>query len=132
MSSRIATLRRERDVKTIGLFAAVLAVATPMSAHAADAGETLFQQRCAMCHKVSPDKTAGVGPNLRGVVGRQAAATPFNYSAALKKAKLKWDSKALDAFLTAPGKVVPGTRMVVSVPDPKQRAALIGYMAKLK
>lgn len=119
-------------MKAIDLFVTFLAVTMPVAAHAADAGETLFTQRCAMCHKVSPDKAAGVGPNLRGVVGRQAAATPFNYSAALKKAKLKWDAKTLDAFLTAPGKVVPGTRMVVSVPDPKQRAALIGYMSKLK
>lgn len=119
-------------MKKIGLFMAVFASAAPMSAHAADAGETLFKQRCAMCHKVSPDKAAGIGPNVRGVVGRQAASTAFNYSPALKKANLKWDPKTLDAFLTAPGKVVPGTRMVVSVPDPKQRAAVIAYLSKQK
>lgn len=119
-------------MKKIEFFAAVLAMVAPASAYAADAGETLFKQRCAMCHKVSPDKVAGIGPNVRGVVGRPAASTEFNYSPALKKAKLKWDAKTLDAFLTAPGKVVPGTRMVVSLPDPKQRAAVIAYLSKQK
>lgn len=119
-------------MRKLGLFIAALAMAAPLPVHAAEAGETLFKQRCAMCHKVSPDKVAGIGPNLRGVIGRQAAGTTFNYSPALKKAMLTWDLKTLDTFLTAPGKVVPGTRMVVSVPDPKQRAALIAYLSKLR
>lgn len=128
----MTAMKGTHTVKTTQSILLALTIAAPVSAQAADAGETLFKQRCALCHKVSPDNAAGVGPNLRGVVNRPAAATKFNYSTALKNAKLKWDPKTLDTFLTAPGKLVPGTRMVVSVPDPKQRAALIAYMAKLK
>ena len=109
-----------------------LVISPPITAHAADAGETLYKQRCIVCHKTSPDKAASIGPNLRGVVGRPAGSTEFRYSTALTKSRLKWDSKTLDAYLTAPSKLVPGTRMVVSVPDAKQRAALISYLATLR
>ncbi|WP_342454646.1 c-type cytochrome [Sphingomonas sp. H160509] len=45
----------------------------------------------------------GIGPNLYGVVGRAAAATPgFNYSAAMKASKLRWDEQTLNEYLAAP------------------------------
>ena len=38
----------------------------------------------------------------------------------------------LDKFLTAPGKLVPGTRMVIAVTDAGQRKALVAWLAKQK
>lgn len=102
------------------------------SAYAQTSGGDFFKQRCAMCHTTASGGRAGIGPNLAGIVGRQAGSTTYTYSAALKKAAIKWDKATLDAFLTAPGKVVPGTRMVVQVSDPAQRAKLIAYLATLK
>jgi cytochrome c len=70
-----------------------------------------------------------MGPNLNKLFGRKAGTAPgFAYSPALKASGIVWDAKTLDAYLAAPTKVVPGTRMVVKVPDPARRAALITYL----
>ena len=61
---------------------------------------------------MQPGGKSGLGPNLVGVVGRTAGTLAgFNYSPALKASKLKWDEKALDEYLAAPTKKVPGSRM---------------------
>jgi cytochrome c len=92
-------------------------------------GAALFRQRCASCHAVAPGGRTTLGPSLHGVVGRKAAATAFNYSPALKNAGVTWNRADLDRYLQGPTKMVPGTRMVVSISDPQQRAALIDYLA---
>ena len=70
-----------------------------------------------------------MGPNLNGLMGRQAGSVAgFKYSPALKASKIRWDEKSLDEYLAAPTKKVPGTRMVVKVADPARRAALIAYL----
>lgn len=99
---------------------------------AAPSGETLFKQRCAACHSVVKGKPAGIGPNLAGIVGRKAAGQSFTYSPALKNAALTWTKPNLDRYLTAPAKMVPGTRMAVAMPDAKQRTAIISYLEKTK
>jgi cytochrome c len=93
-------------------------------------GAVVFRQRCQACHTDEAGKPARVGPNLAGVVGRKAAATDFNYSAALKGSGLTWNRENLDRYLAAPSKAVPGTRMVIALTDPVQRKALIDYLAK--
>jgi cytochrome c len=109
-------------------------VAVPAASAQSSLGEQTFRQRCQACHTVAPDGKPGpIGPNLRGVVGRKAASTVFaTYSPALKAAKITWSKATLDKFLTAPGQLVPGTRMVVSIADPKQRADLIAYLMTLR
>ncbi len=88
---------------------------------------------CRACHSVDKGGKNGIGPNLNGVAGRQAASAPgFNYSPALKGAKLRWDDQSLDTFLAAPAKKVPGTRMPIGTPDPAKRAAIIAYLKSLK
>jgi cytochrome c len=71
-----------------------------------------------------------LAPNLAGVVGRKAGSTAFNYSTALKNSNLVWNRANLDRYLTAPARTVPGTRMVVSVTDAAQRAALLNYLTR--
>jgi cytochrome c len=34
--------------------------------------------------------------------------------------------------VAGPTKLVPGTRMVISVPDAAQRAAIVGHLGKMK
>nr|WP_278254341.1 c-type cytochrome [Sphingobium sp. BYY-5] len=88
---------------------------------------------CRACHNVQKDGKSGIGPNLNGVASRPAASLPgFNYSAALKASKLKWDDQTLDAYLAAPTKKVPGTRMPIATPDPAKRAAIITFLKGLK
>lgn len=91
-------------------------------------GERLFRQRCGACHSLQAGQN-GIGPHLAGVIGRTAGSLEAaRYSDALRDSGIVWDSGSLDAFLAAPGEVVPGTRMTVSVPDPDQRATIITYL----
>lgn len=111
------------------LFTVLLPVAAQAAEPAPDGG-MLFRQRCQSCHSVNPAQNTPIGPNLSGVVGRKAAATGFNYSPALRASRLVWNRATLDRFLTAPMQLVPGTRMVIPVSDPRQRAAIIDFLAR--
>lgn len=113
-----------------GSIAAVAAIvmSAPTTAQSTATSPPAFAA-CRGCHTVQKGGRNGIGPNLYGVVGHPAAATPgFNYSPALKASKLRWDEKTLDEYLTSPSKKVPGTRMPISTPDPAKRAAIIAYL----
>lgn len=128
---QIATLYHlvfRRALPATGLAAAMLLASSPAQAGDAKAGGMLFKQRCSACHSVVSGAPAGAAPNLSGVVGRKAGSTKFNYSPALKSSGLTWSSKTLDTFLTSPMKMVKGTRMVISLPNAKQRADVIAYL----
>lgn len=74
-------------------------------------GEALFA-RCASCHKLDAN---GTGPGLMAIVGRGVAAHPgFAFSEAMVAHRAEaptWTYDALDQFLAAPSKDVPGTKM---------------------
>jgi len=109
--------------------AALIAMATAFpAAGAGPDGALLFQQRCAACHTVTPGGRTVLAPNLAGLLNRKAASTAFNYSPALKASNLTWTRANLDHFLTGPGQMVPGTRMVISISDPAQRAAVLNFI----
>ena len=118
------------------LLAACLVViaAYRQPARAADAaarGRILFL-RCASCHDVSDQKSAKIGPNLLGVVGRRAASQAgYPYSAALRAQDIVWDAPPLDRWLTDPNSVAPGTAMAFAgIADAADRQALIAYLAR--
>jgi len=110
---------------------AVLATVAPVRAQDPAAGGQSFLQ-CADCH--SPGDNDGVGPGLKGVVGRHAGrVATFKYSDALAKSTLVWDDATLDRFLANPKAAVPGTSMdFPGVTDEKERADLIAYLKTLK
>lgn len=91
-------------------------------------GRTVFA-RCAACHDLNTGANR-LGPSMKGVVGRKAAAAPgFAYSPAMKGKNLTWNPATLDAFLTAPMKYVPGTRMAFAgLPNPQDRADVVAYL----
>jgi glucose/arabinose dehydrogenase/cytochrome c2 len=98
----------------------------------ASRGATLFQERCSVCHTTEPGAGGGQGPNLRGVVGRKAASTDFADSQALVRWGRTWTPELLGKYLTNPGALVPGTTMVVRVPDRRDRADIVAYLGSLK
>ena len=109
--------------------AALIAVSSAMpAAGAGPDGALLFQQRCAACHAVTPGARTVLAPNLAGVLNRKVASTAFNYSPALKASNLTWTRANLDRFLQGPGQMVPGTRMVITISDPAQRAAVLNFI----
>ena len=111
--------------------AAVLA-GMASSAAAAPSGQAVFEQRCSMCHAVQP-APGKMGPPLAGVAGRKAGTVGgYAYSNALKASAITWTPEMLDAFIKAPGKTVPGTKMLLGAPDAEQRAAVIQYLTSLK
>ena len=85
---------------------------------------------CSACHTINPGDPAMTGPNLYGVVGTKAAAIPgYNFSDALKAQTFTWDAAHLDAWITDPRAVAPGTKMTyVGMKDAKDRTDLIAYL----
>ncbi len=92
-------------------------------------GETIYA-RCLACHALAFDR---VGPRHCGLLGRRAGSVPgFAYSPAMKQSAIIWDEKALDRFLAAPMKAIPGTTMTYDgVPDRRDRADLIAYLRQV-
>ncbi len=97
-------------------------------------GKATFNTMCGVCHSVQ--KTGGPveGPNLLGLVGREAASQAdfAKYSPALKTSNLVWSVETLNRFLVNPMAMVPGTLMPMLIRDDKTRADVIAYLATLK
>lgn len=95
------------------------------------AGDKLYKQHCAACHAIARDAPPSMGPNLHGIVGKEAVKAPaYAYSAAFKKALTgeKWTPELLDKWLEQPQNVAKGTYMMYRQPDPSVRAAIIDYL----
>ena len=71
---------------------------------------------------------------LLGLVGRLAASLPGfpMYTPAHTGSNITWNAKVLDEFLANPMGKVPGTMMVIALPDAKERADVIAYLGTLK
>jgi cytochrome c len=122
-----------RSARLLAL-AALLAAPAAFAADAAN-GKAVFDRLCAACHSTTTGPGGPpIGPTLAGVVGRKSASVKefAMYSPALKGYNVTWNDKTLDEFLANPMGKVPGTMMVMPVPDAKERADLIGYLATLK
>ena len=105
---------------------ATLLCATAAAAPSAARGEAIYA-RCAACHALAQNR---VGPKHCGLFGRTAGSVPnFDYSSAMKQARVVWNAQTLDRFLASPLKMVPGTSMTYDgVPDAAERADLIVYL----
>lgn len=100
----------------------------------AAAGKAVYEAKCAVCHSVVAGEGSMIGPHLDGAIDRKIASVPdFAYSPALSAHDGNWDMETLSAFLAAPQKFAPGTRMgFAGIPDEAERANLIAYLETVK
>ena len=121
----------------VAALAAVLspALAFAQAAPAGDAtkGAATFKMRCGVCHNVTGADTP-MAPSLKGVVGSKGGAhsPTFKYSDALKKAAPTWNAATLNTWISGPQKMVPGTKMLMVVPNPQDRADIIAFLTTQK
>jgi cytochrome c len=96
-------------------------------------GEALYWKQCERCHTATPDLRIDFGPPLWGIVGKPKATFPnYKYSQPLIEAGGLWTFEELNAFISDPRRVLPGTLMESEgYQDMKDRADLIVYLRTL-
>ena len=119
-----------RTTRLAAHVAGLLVVASPALAADAEHGKALLAP-CAACHT---ERTAALGPDLKGVFGRKSAAVEdFRYSNAMKRANLVWDEDNLRAYIHDPQAKVKGNRMpYAGMSDPKDVDDVVAYLKTLK
>jgi cytochrome c len=122
---------RRAGWRVLAVTAAICLVPLASEARADDLpGSNLFSSQCGTCHVISPTPEPRQGPNLYGVIGRPAGKLKgFKYSPALARAKHTWTRERLDAWLTDPAGLVPGTVMNYRQADATIRGTIIDYLA---
>lgn len=96
----------------------------------ASAGKKVFGQ-CFACHSIDASAADRSGPNLFGVMGAAVGQRRprFPYSGALQAAGGIWTPERMNAWLTNPKAMVPGTAMgFAGLADPLDRADVIVYL----
>lgn len=118
------------------LFAVALSLVLPVAVAAGDVGHGAdsYDSNCAECHSIAKTMKNKKGPSLFGVVGRTSATVAgFDYSPALKAAGFVWTPEKIDAYVTAPKKVLPDGKMKFEgLADAKERADLLAFLAEQK
>lgn len=95
-------------------------------------GEKIHGQ-CVSCHTFEAGGANGTGPNLWEVVGRVSGTYPgFTYSAAMVEHAKPWTYDELAAFLAAPARHIPGTKMsYAGLRRQDDQAAAVAYLRSL-
>ena len=109
---------------------ALFAVPGIAAAHDLAAGEASFR-KCQACHAVGVGAKNKLGPELNGLVGRQAGSTEgYQYSPAVKNAGFAWDRTSFNAFIANPRGKIPGNKMVFAgIKDETEIANLWTYLS---
>src|ERR1700687_1986327 len=132
-------MRKRRAILVMGLqfctaIAAIDAASAQISLPASKSpdGAALFKQQCATCHTTSLSDALRQGPPLVQIIGREAGKVDgFHYSTGLAQAGFTWDEARLDAWLTNPQAVIPGSLMTYRHANAETRAAIITYLKGL-
>ena len=91
-------------------------------------GRAIVKGCAGVCHSIEP----GADASLWDIVGNaKASRQGYEYSTALRELGGEWSYDALNSFLAAPARFLPGTGMYYSVPDAQDRADVIAYLRTL-
>tara|TARA_A100001015_G_scaffold312354_1_gene417410 strand:+ start:3043 stop:3588 length:546 start_codon:yes stop_codon:yes gene_type:complete len=92
-------------------------------------GEKVFK-KCSACHMIASDGKNMIGPNLWGVIGRNAAAiSDYKYSKAMVAYGKNWTFEEMNSYLIKPQAYIKGTKMsFAGLRKEKDRASVILYM----
>lgn len=114
--------------------AALMADASPVPQQVVPSQPPLAFALCGACHPTSVGGANGIGPNLRGIVGRTSGTAPgFMYSSAMKNARIVWGPDTLENYIASPATAVPGSVMTYrGEPDASARAAIVEYLRTLR
>ena len=92
-------------------------------------GEKVFK-KCSACHMLAVDGKNMIGPNLWGVIGRQAGIIKdYKYSKAMIAYGKEWTFEEMNAYLIKPQAYIKGTKMAFAgLRKEKDRASVILFM----
>ena len=92
-------------------------------------GQKVFK-KCSACHMIANDGKNMIGPNLWGVIGRQAGSiNDYKYSKAMIAYGKEWSFEEMNSYLIKPQAYIKGTKMAFAgLRKEKDRASVILYM----
>ena len=116
-------------LRTLLLATVLVASANLTLAQDIDAGAIVFK-KCAVCHKIGPGATNGVGPELNGLDGRPAGSVPeFSYSGANKNSGIVWNEQTFEEYIKDPKAKIPGTKKIFAgIKNEKEAKDLWAYL----
>lgn len=122
-------MRRAASVSALFVCYSIAACLQAQAQESASDGAKLFRSQCSTCHSLNADDPPRQGPNLAHVYGRKIGSVPgFAYTAGYRESEQSWGDDNLDAYLTSPQKMFPGSTMAYRQAKPEIRRQIIAYL----
>lgn len=113
-------------LRTLLLAAVLVASANLTLAQDIDNGAIAFK-KCAICHKIGPGATNGVGPELNGLDGRRSGSVPD--SDANKNSEIVWNEQTFEEYIKDPKAKIPETKKIFAgIKNKKEAKDLWAYL----
>lgn len=125
---------KKHQISFVFSLVSVLVVSQAWAAGDAKKGADVFAEECGDCHSTVAGKNKKA-PTLNGVFGRKAGSVAdfSGYSDSMKQSAITWSPEKVDAYITAPKKVVPAGKMKYDgLADAAARADVIAYLQSVK